>query len=34
MLIVKRNQWIDDLTKNETMVYVDVNKLAKQKKIA
>jgi hypothetical protein len=34
MLIVKRNQWIDDLTKNETMVYVDVNELAKQKKIA
>ena len=34
MLIVKRNEWIDNLVKNETMSFIDVNELAKEKKIA
>ena len=34
MLIVKRNKWIDNLSKNETMTFIDVNELAKEKKIA
>jgi len=32
MLIVKRNAWLDSLTKNETMTFVDINELANQKK--
>jgi hypothetical protein len=32
MLIVKRNEWLDSLVKNETMTFVDVNELAKQRK--
>jgi len=32
MLIVKRNAWLDSLTKNETMTFVDTKELAKQKK--
>ncbi len=34
MLIVKRNEWIDHLSNNETMSFIDVNELAKEKKIA
>ena len=34
MLIVKRNEWLDSLTQNETMTFIDVNELAKEKKIA
>jgi hypothetical protein len=34
MLIVKRNEWIDNLSKNETMTFIDVNELAKEQKIA
>ena len=32
MLIVKRNAWLDSLTKNETMTFVDINELANQRK--
>ena len=32
MLVVKRNAWLDALTKNETMTFINVNELAEQKK--
>lgn len=32
MLIVKRNAWLDSLTKNETMTFIDTEELAKNKK--
>jgi hypothetical protein len=36
MLIVKRNKWLDDLMKNETMTFIDTKELAKKysKKVA
>ena len=34
MLIVKRNAWLDSLSKNETMTFLDVNELANQRKSA
>jgi len=32
MLIVKRNAWLDSLTKNETMTFIDTKELAKTRK--
>jgi len=32
MLVVKRNAWLDALTKNETMTFINVDELAEQKK--
>ena len=32
MLVVKRNAWLDALTQNETMTFINVNELAEQKK--
>ncbi len=34
MLIVKRNKWLDDLMKNETMTFIDTKELAKKSKVA
>jgi hypothetical protein len=30
MLVVKRNAWLDSLTENETMTFIDVEELAKE----
>jgi len=32
MLVVKRNAWLDALTKNETMTFINVDELTEQKK--
>jgi hypothetical protein len=32
MLVVKRNAWLDSLTKNETMTFIDTKDLATEKK--
>ena len=32
MLVVKRNAWLDSLTKNETMTFIDTKELATEKK--
>ena len=34
MLIVKRNKWLDDLMKNETMTFIDTKELAQKSKVA
>ena len=34
MLVVKRNEWLDSLTKNETMTFIDTKELAKESKVA
>jgi len=31
MLVVKRNEWIDNLVKNETMQFIDIDSLVEQK---
>ena len=32
--IVKRNKWLDDLMKNETMTFIDTKELAQKSKVA
>ena len=31
MMVVKRNEWIDSLTQNETMQYINIDELLEQK---
>lgn len=34
MLVVKRNEWIDNLIKNETMQFIDIDEMVQQKQAA
>ena len=34
MLVVKRNAWLDSLTENETMTFIDTKELAEKVKVA
>jgi hypothetical protein len=34
MLVVKRNAWLDNITNNETMTFIDTKELADKVKVA